>query len=192
MENLSKNQMGLEEFLENEQTEENTEKKEKESQSFKVTDLLSANWCFKKLKVLENKKKQIEEYAELEIKRIEDYLQKEQKQINEDAEYFKFLLQQFVEEQQEVDPKFKLSTVDGTASFGKPQQKIKYEDNVMLEFCKNNNLDEFVNVVTVEKLKKKEFNNYLNVVEGNVVTMDGEVLEQAYVEEFKNFNVKLK
>ena len=192
MENLSKNQMGLEEFLENEQTEENTEKKEKESQSFKVTDLLSANWCFKKLKVLENKKKQIEEYAELEIKRIEDYLQKEQKQINEDAEYFKFLLQQFVEEQQEVDPKFKLSTVDGTASFGKLQQKIKYEDNVMLEFCKNNNLDEFVNVVTTEKLKKKEFNNYLNVVEDKVITADGEVLESAYVEEFKNFNVKLK
>ena len=69
---------------------------------------------------------------------------------------------------------------------------VKYEDEVMLEFCKNNNLDEFVNVVTTEKLKKKEFNNYLNVVEDKVVTADGEVLENAYVEEFKNFNIKLK
>lgn len=165
---------------------------EEKTQQFKVTDLLSANWCFKKLKALENKRKQVEEYVELEIKRIEDYLEKEQEQINQDVDYFKFLLQQFVEEQQQVYPKFKLSTVDGTASFGKLQQKIKYDDNVMLEFCKNNNLDEFVNIVRAEKLKKKEFNSYLNIVEDKVVTADGELLENAYVEEVKNFNIKLR
>lgn len=191
MKELVKNQMDLIKYAENKQIEETVEQEEKK-QPFRVTDLLSANWCFKKMKVLENKKKQVEEYVALEKQRIEEYLEQELKRFNEDIEYFKFLLQQFVEEQQELDPKFKLSTVDGTASFGKLQQKIKYEDEAILEFCKNNNLDEFVNVVTTEKLNKKEFNRYLNVVEDKVVTVDGEILENAYIEEFRNFNIKLK
>ena len=85
-----------------------------------------------------------------------------------------------------------INTVDGTASFGKLQQKIKYDDNTMLEFCKQNNLEKFINVTTTEKLNKKEFNNYLSVIDGKVVTDDGEILENTFIEEIQNFNVKTK
>ena len=165
------------ENITNEQTENNNTK---EKQPFRVTDLSSANWCFKKIKALMNRQKELEEYieiekqeAEKEAQRIQDYYENETNKIKE-------------------DPKFKINTVDGTASFGKLQQKIKYDDNTMLEFCKQNNLEKFINVTTTEKLNKKEFNNYLSVIDGKVVTDDGEILENTFIEEIQNFNVKTK
>nr|DAZ33199.1 MAG TPA: hypothetical protein [Caudoviricetes sp.] len=163
-----------------------------EKQSFQVTDLTSANWCFKKIKQVEYRKKQMEEYVHNEIKRIKEFHLKEEKNLNDEIDYFKFLLKEYIEKQQEVDPKFKISTVDGTASFGNIQQKIKYDDEVMLEFCKQNKLDKFIKTVTTEKLNKKEFNSYLNIVGDKVITVDGEVLENVNIEEFRNFNVKTK
>lgn len=166
---------------------------QKENSSFKVTDLHSANWCFKQILELQNDKKEIDEFVEKELKIIEEYHKKETENINGSIEYFKTLLQQYVEEQEENDPKFKLSVPYGTASFGKEQVKIKYDDDKMLEFVKSSNLLEFVNTTVVEKLNKKEFNKYLTVAEdGRVLTEDGEVLENAYAETFRNFNIKVK
>ncbi len=184
------------ENITNEQTE---DEKTQEKQPFRVTDLSSANWCFKKIKGLKNRQKELEEYieiekqeAEKEAQRIQDYYENETNKIKEDISYFEGLLKIYVEERQEEDPKFKINTVDGTASFGKLQQKIKYDDNAMLEFCKQNNLDKFINITTTEKLNKKEFNNYLSVIDGKVVTADGEILENTFIEEIQNFNVKTK
>ena len=69
---------------------------------------------------------------------------------------------------------------------------LNFVNKVMLEFCKQNKLDKFINTVTTEKLNKKEFNSYLNIVGDKVVTVDGEVLENVNIEEFRNFNVKTK
>lgn len=184
------------ENITNETTEdENTQEK----QPFRVTDLSSANWCFKKIKNLKNKQKELDGYIEterqgleIEAQRIQEHYEKETNKIKEDISYFEGLLKIYVEERQEEDPKFKLSTVDGTASFGKLQQKIKYDDGAMLDFCKQNNLDKFINITTTEKLNKKEFNNYLSVIDGKVVTADGEILQNTFIEEIQNFNVKTK
>lgn len=165
---------------------------QEQKETFKVTDLASANWCFKKMKALQNKKTQIQEYVDFEQKRLEEYAEKEFRYIEESFNYFKTLLQDFVETQLENDPKFKISTVDGTASFGKVQQKIKYDDSVMLDFVKNNGLDEFVKVTTTEKLNKTDFNKYLKIVDDKVITEDGEIVDSAYIETTQNFNIKLK
>ena len=172
----------------NEDTIENKE----ERQGLKVTDLSSADWCFKNLKRLEEKQKEINDYVNLEKTKIENYHINEINKIKSDKEYFEGLLRAYVEEQEENDPKFKLSTVNGMASFGKLQQKINYDDSVMLDFCKQNKLDNFINVTTTEKLNKKEFNSYLSIVDGKVVTEDGEVLENVLIEERRNFNVKTR
>lgn len=164
-----------------------------ENNSFKVTDLSSANWCFKKILALQNKQKEIDKFVEKELKQVTDYHKKETEDITGRIGYFKMLLQQYVEEQEKTDPKFKLNVPYGTASFGKEQVNIQYDNDVMLEFVKNNNLSEFISTTVVEKLNKKDFNNYLSVTEnGQVVTEDGEVLENAYAEIFRNFNVKVK
>ena len=175
-----------------EETNEDIIENKEEKQPFKVTDLLTANWCFKMIKMLEEKQEEIDDYVNLEKTKIESYYINETNKIENDKKYFKGLLRAYVEEQQENDPKFKLSTVDGTASFGKVQQKIKYDDSVMIDFCKQNKLDNFINVTTTEKLNKKEFNSYLSVADGKVVTQDGEVLENVCIEEERNFNVKIR
>lgn len=175
--------------------DENTEEK----QPFRVTDLSSASWVFKKIKNLNNKQKELDEYInfekqnlEIELKKIQDHHELESKKIAEDISYFEGLLRIYVLERQDEDPKFRLSTVNGTASFGKLQQKIKYDEKVMFDFCKQNNLDKFINITTIEKLNKKEFNKYLSAIEGKVLTEDGEILQNAFIEEIQNFNVKIK
>ena len=175
-----------------EETNEDIIENKEEKQPFKITDLSSADWCFKNLKRLKEKQKEINDYVNLEKTKIENYHINEINKIKSDKEYFEGLLRAYVEEQEENDPKFKLSTVNGMASFGKLQQKINYDDSVMLDFCKQNKLDNFINVTTTEKLNKKEFNSYLSIVDGKVVTEDGEVLENVLIEERRNFNVKTR
>lgn len=175
-----------------EETNEDIIENKEEKQPFKITDLSSADWCFKNLKRLKEKQKEINDYVNLEKTKIENYRINETNKIKSDKEYFEGLLRAYVEEQEENDPKFKLSTVNGMASFGKVQQKINYDDNVMLDFCKQNKLDNLITVTTTEKLNKKELNSYLSIIDGKVVTEDGEVLENILIEEKRNFNIKIK
>lgn len=167
--------------------------KEVERQSFEIKDLSSANWCFKKIKSLESKKAEINVLVEEEISIIQEYQKKETEAINNDICHFKNLIQKYVEEREEEDPKFRLTVPFGTASFGKEQIKITYDDKVMLDFVKENNLTEFINETVTQKLNKKEFNNYLAINEDEkVLTADGEILENVFVEKFRNFNIKTK
>ena len=62
----------------------------------------------------------------------------------------------------------------------------------MLDFCKQNKLDNFITVTTTEKLNKREFNSYLSVVDGKVITQDGKILENVCIEAKRNFNVKTR
>lgn len=91
----------IEENITNEQTE---DKNTKEKQPFRVTDLSSANWCFKKIKALKNKQKELEEYVAKErleieeaLQKIECYYENETNRIKEDIIYFEGLLKKITD-----------------------------------------------------------------------------------------------
>lgn len=166
---------------------------EQEKETFKINDLESANWCFKKIKILKKELFEKEFFAQNEIEKMKNYIKNEKEIIESSIQYFENLIKMYVEERLEENPKFKLSLPEGTASFGKEQIKIHYDDDQMLEFVKNNKMDNFITKNITEKLNKKEFNNFLKVTEdGQVVTEDGEIIENAYIEKFRNFNLKVK
>lgn len=154
---------------------------------FKVKDLESANWAFRKLKAIENKKKEIEELAKkeiepykLEISRIEEWKDTELKSFDRSINFFNFLLEEYYREQRKLDPKFKVSTPYGKVTSRKQQPKWNYEEDRLLKWLKANDL-ELVRVK--EEVDKAELKKKYKVVSGNVVTEDGEIVEGITIEE---------
>lgn len=172
--------------------EENSSDNEQNTDNrFIVDDLSKADWCFRKIKELEEEKIKINNYVETEKLKYDNFLKKENERIDSSITHFTLLIQNFVDEETAKNPKFKLKTVNGSASYGKLQNKFEFNDEEMIEYCKENNLNNLIEVKEVIKLNKKEFKNYLHITENNqVVTEDGEILDNVIVNSYKNFNLK--
>ena len=154
---------------------------EEVKERFKITDLETANWAFRKLKAIENKKNEIEELAKkeiepykLEISRIEEWKDAELKSFDRSINFFNYLLEGYYREQRKIDPKFKVSTPYGKVTSRKQQPKWNYEEDRLLGWLKVNDL-ELVRVK--EEVDKAELKKKYQVVSGNVVTENGEIVE---------------
>ncbi|HHC9372063.1 TPA: host-nuclease inhibitor Gam family protein, partial [Staphylococcus aureus] len=75
---------------------------------FKVTDLDSANWVFKKLDAITTKENEINELANKEIERINEWKDKEVEKLQSGKEYLQSLVIEYYRIQKEQDSKFKL------------------------------------------------------------------------------------
>lgn len=188
MENI--NEKFMEEYSYN-NSEENTSNEENNDNRFVVDDLSKADWCFKKIIQLEEEKNKLNEYVETEKSKYDDFLKKETERIDGAITHFKVLIQMFVDTELEKNPKFKLKTLNGSASYGKEQTKFEFNDEEMIKYCQENNLNNLIDIKQTIKLNKKEFKEFLHITEDNtVVTEDGEILDNVHVNIFKNFNLK--
>ncbi|SUK82274.1 bacteriophage Mu Gam-like protein [Staphylococcus aureus] len=75
---------------------------------FKVTDLDSANWVFKKLDAITTKENEINELANKEIERINEWKDKEVEKLQNDKEYLQSLVIEYFRIQKEQDSKFQV------------------------------------------------------------------------------------
>lgn len=152
-----------------------------ERQSFKVHDIDSANWCFRKLSALAKSKTDFEVLAEHEHKRIDAWLKRECESIKNTTEFFEKCIEDYLVEQKALDPKFKISTPYGKASTRKQQPKFTYDDEKVLSSLKQLGLYEYVR--TKEEVNKAELKKNINII-GNVATnAHGEVIEGITIEE---------
>lgn len=154
---------------------------------FKIDDLDSANWAFRKLKAIKEKKKEIEELAKkeiepykLEIDRIEEWKDTELKSFDSSINFFNFLLEEYYREQRKIDPKFKVSTPYGKVTSRKQQPKWNYDDEKVIEWLRKNN-EHLIRIK--EEINKTVLKTMYNVVGDKVVTEDGEVVEGVSIEE---------
>lgn len=155
------------------------EKEQKER--FKVEDLQSADWCLRKIRAGEQKKKEMQEFANAEIERIQMWLKNETAKIDDSQEFFKGLLSEYLYEQRKVDPKFKISTPNGTVSTRKKQPKWAYDEAKLLEFLKQNGKYQYIRIK--EEINKAELKKNVKAVNGKVVTEEGEIVEGITVTE---------
>jgi hypothetical protein len=153
----------------------------KEQEKFKIENLNSANWAFRKLSAIENKRKEIEELANKEIERIQEWREQETKGLDSSKEFFEGLLIEYFSIQREVDPKFKISTPYGKISARKLPDKWEYDDKELLAYLEAAKPDLIRIKKEVDKanLKKKvaeskEFaicdNQVVNMESGEVVS----------------------
>ena len=152
-------------------------------EGFKVYDLESANWCFRKLRALAEKEAEIEAVAKDEIDRINYWKNKEERDIKESREYFEMLLKEYYSNQKAIDSKFKCKTPYGSISSRKTKN-IDYDESKMLDYLKVSHPDM---VQTVEKFNKAEVKK---IIKGNVDINTGEILD--FVTEVTNENINVK
>lgn len=152
-------------------------------EGFKVYDLESANWCFRKLRALAEKEAEIEAVAKDEIDRINYWKNKEERDIKESREYFEMLLKEYYSNQKAIDSKFKCKTPYGSISSRKTKN-IDYDESKMLDYLKVSHPDM---IQTVEKFNKAEVKK---IIKGNVDINTGEILD--FVTEVTNENINVK
>lgn len=152
-------------------------------EGFKVYDLASANWCFRKLRALAEKEAEIEAISKNEIDRINYWKNKEEQGIKESKEYFEMLLKEYYSNQKAIDSKFKCKTPYGSISSRKTKN-IDYDESKMLDYLKVSHPDM---IQTVEKFNKAEVKK---IIKGNVDINTGEILD--FVTEVTNENINVK
>lgn len=163
-------EMELQEALETSETKER----------FKIENLESANWAFRKLAAIERKKKEVQELAQKEIERIKVWQEQEEKALDNSKEFFEGLLTEYFAKEREKDPKFKISTPYGKVSARKQQPKWHYDDEKLVNWLLENDKE----LVRVKyEPDKNEIKKTYKIVGTNVVTEDGEIVEGIAIEE---------
>lgn len=183
-------ELGIIEKIEGAEDLEDAETKEQ----FKINDLEGANWVFRKLKAIEEKKKEIEELAAKEtkpyydeIEKIMEWKHRELKSFDSSINFFNFLLEEYYREQRKLDSKFRLSTPHGKVTSRKQQDKWIYENELTLNSLKNSNLDQFIRIK--EEINKADLKKEVLIIE-NAITIDGDFEET--VKEFDDKYVGLE
>lgn len=151
---------------------ETTEDQAKER--YKITNLDSANWALRKLKAIQEKEGEIKELTEREIERINNWAKSELDSLGANTNFFEGLLMEYFVSEKEKDPKFKISTPYGKVSSRKSQPKWNYEDDRVLKWLKEND-KELIRIK--EEINKAELKKKYRVMNGQVVTEDGEIIE---------------
>jgi len=140
---------------------------------FKVTDLKSSDWAFKKINELEASIEEKKAYAESEIKRINDWLKADTESELASVDYFKFLLTQYYGELKAENPKAKLTTPHGKVTSRKQQPAITWDEQATIDYLKANDpelvkITEKFNKVDVKKLfSVKQVGDTLKLVDIN-------------------------
>ena len=179
------NELIIQELEEMKDIENNQETKER----FKIKNLNSANWAFRKLKAIDEREKEIEQLAENEIERINNWKIEELKSTEGSKNFFEALLMEYYVEEKKLDGKFKVKTPYGQITSRKQQPKWIYDDKAILEWLKENN-KELIRVK--EEVNKVELKKTYQLLDNNVVTEDGEIVEGIIIEErADSINIKV-
>lgn len=138
-----------------------------DSQAFRVYDLDSANWVFRKLQALNAKVGEINTLADKEVDRIRDWQAKETAGIAGHIAFFERLLTQYHESQIAQDPKAKtISTPYGKLkSTTRKAAPKKTDDAALLQHLKDSGETDYI--VVKETPAWGDYKKTLQVAEVN-------------------------
>ena len=172
-----------------------------EKNDFKVTDIKSADYCMKRIKIAQEKKAEIEQYVKEEKANLDNYLKENTEEFNNEIELYTEFLKGYYLEKLKEDKKFKLKTPNGELKTRKSKKGFDYEDEKMMEFLKENN-PELVEHKLIEKFNKNEVKKHIEERDfidedtGEIFTkivLDGKIVEFVTEKEITvNYEVKVK
>jgi hypothetical protein len=151
---------------------ENEEHQESAKQMFKVTDLNSLNWTFRKVQALKEKEKEIKQLAQKEKDRIEWWERQELSGVNQSLEFFQSLISEYHAAVLEDNPKAKtLSTPYGKTKARKSKEAPeKVNEDTILKHVIESGMDDYLKT----SLKWGDMKKDLKIVEleGKKVVVD--------------------
>jgi phage host-nuclease inhibitor protein Gam len=117
------------------------------SESFVIDTEEKANWALRKIRSLQEKKKDNITLAEAEVAKIDTWLETVNEKVTNDIDYFVQMLTIFALKRRDQDPKFKsLKLPYGKIGFRKQQPKWEYDDSKLLAALKSSGLDELIRI----------------------------------------------
>jgi hypothetical protein len=150
-----------------------------EKERFKIDNLDTANWALRKLSAFQKHQAEIDVLAANEISRIKTWQEKEQKTTERNADFFKFLLTEYLNNGRLDDPKFKISTPYGKVSTKKQQPKWEFLNPELLMQWLHDNKDTLIRTKQEPALDliKKAF----TITGTEVIDINGEIVPGIYI-----------
>lgn len=149
--------------------------KTEEKERFKIKDLDQANWALRKLAALKKQEEEINELAQKEIDRIKVWQEKELAGIERSKQFFESLLAEYLMNERQNNPKFKISTPYGKVSTRKQQPKWEYDEEKAIKSLKEAGHVDLIRIK--EYLDKTAIKKAVTVVGGQVVDENGVIIE---------------
>ncbi len=162
---------------------------------FKIDNLDSLNWAFRKLSALEAKKREVNQLAQAELDRIKAWEEAELKSIQGSYDFFQSLITEYHFNELKQDPKKKTIATP----YGKAKSRLSKEtpdkasEEKLLAHIKEAGMDEFIK----ESVKWGDLKKTLQIVEVDgkkvVVDANGQMVEGAVVKlETVKFSVEVE
>lgn len=158
---------------------------------FRIKDLGTANWAFRKIKALQDKKADTDFLAQQELTRITAWKEKQNMDIERNIAFFESLIIDYFMEERAQDDRFKLSTPYGKVSSRK-SDKWEYNEATLVESLKDAGLLKYIKVVeSPEKAEIKRDRAIFTVTEdGQLITAEGLIIEGILVTKGETITVK--
>lgn len=149
---------------------------EQDEKRFKIEDVDALNWAMRKVKALKEEKEEALLSAKKEIERINEWIEKENNKYDNQINFFEGLMMEYAMMERKKDPFFKKkATPFGAVSFRKRPPKWNYDDEVLVNFLKENEYTDFVNIKYSPN--KADLKKEVSVVNGKAVFDTGEIVE---------------
>lgn len=165
---------------------------ELKGERFKVVDLETADWVFRKIKQAREELQAKKIYVEEQKAKYDAFYAKEEESANGSSAFFEGLLLEYYIEQKTLDPKYRLKTALGTAST-RTTKSWDYGNEVeLIKYLKEQKHLDFIKTETKESIDKNELKKALTVEDGVVMfATTGEILDEITVSDKTSFTVKL-
>lgn len=137
---------------------------EDEKEQFKVIDLDSSNWVFRRLAAIKIEEDEIKKLANKEIERINKWEEAELKKTENSKAYLEGLLMAYYMEEKLKDNKFKLSTPYGKVTSRKQQPSYEYNQEKFIKWAEEN---EHVDLIRIKKEVDKTATKKAFTINGN-------------------------
>ncbi len=160
--------------------EEYNEAIQEQSEGFKIDNLETAAWAFKKISACSARIAEIKAYADNEREKLDTWENSETKLAQATIDRFKQLLADYYFAEKDKDKRFRLSTPYGSGYTRKNVPELIYPEDAP-ERLEKMGMTDCVRIV--KEVKKKELRSKIIITDDNkAVTEDGEVLDFITIE----------
>ena len=149
------------------------------SDKFVIDSMKKGDWAMGKIKVERARIAENEELVQTRILELQEWLKKQNEASEGSIAFFESLLAPFVQEQIKGSKKKSINLPNGTVGFKKTTKTTK-DDAAILTFVKDN-CSEYIKLK--ETVDMAEFKKACKVVDGKLITSEGEVVPGYEVEE---------
>lgn len=156
-----------------------------EREGFKVVDLETATWAFKKLRAIAAKEVEVKDIAEKEMEPVIKWRDEELARYSKEKEYLNYLIEEYYRAEKAKDKKFKLSTPYGKAASSTRDTYFYDDEDSIINYCDENNIEAIKTKKTLDKTTFKK------LCPGGINEETGEIIPGVRVEKVTSVSIKV-